>query len=301
MAGVITTSNHPKALWPGISAWWGREYKKYPETWKSVFEMDTSEKNYEEDVEVTGFGLMPVKDQGGSISYDSETQGTVSRYTHVVYGMGYIVTEEERDDNQYEVVSKRRSQALAFSAQTTKETVHANIYNRAFNSSYVYGDGKEILATDHPTLDGTQSNELAVPADLSEASLEDLCIQIMNAKNSRGLRIQLTPQKLIVPPSLYFDARRIIESELQNDTANNAKNIVGGMFKGGLVTWTFLSDTDAWFVKTDAPRGLVHFDRKKGAFMQDSDFDTSNAKAKFTERYSAGITDFRGLYGSAGA
>lgn len=298
---VITTGAHPKALWPGIAAWWGREYKKYPEVWKQIYDVESSEKNYEEDAEVTGFGLMPVKDQGQGISYDSESQGTVSRYTHVVYGMGYIVTQEEMEDNLYETVSKRRSQALAFSAQTTKETVHANILNRAFTSSYSFGDGKELCATDHPTLDGTQSNELAVAADLSEASLEDLCIQIMNAKNSRGLRIQLTPQKLIVPPSLYFDARRIIESELQNDTANNAKNIVGGMFKGGLVTWTFLSDTDAWFVKTDAPRGMMHFERRKGKFATDNDFDTANAKAKWDERYSAGNTDFRGIFASAGA
>lgn len=298
---AITSGSHPKALWPGISKWFGREYAKHPEYWSKCFEMDTSNKSYEEDVELTGFGLVPVKPEGDAISYDSETQGYVTRYTNVTYGMGYIVTEEALDDDLYEKVSKRRSSALAFSAQTTKETVHANILNRAFDSAYLGGDGLEMISTAHATVNGTQSNELATPADLSEASLEDLCVQIMNATNSRGLRIALSPKKLIVPPAQHFEAKRIIESELQNDTALNAKNVVGMLFKGGLLTWTFLTDTDAWFVQTDAPRGLVHFKRKAGKFAQDSDFDTTNAKAKFTERYSAGWTDWRGIYGSQGA
>ena len=298
---VITSGAHPKSLWPGIANWFGREYAKHPEYWKQCFEVDTSDKSYEEDVELTGFGLVPVKPEGDAITYDSETQGFVKRYTNVTYGMGYIVTQEALDDGLYEKVSKRRSSALAFSAQTTKETVHANVLNRAFNSSYLGGDSKELCATDHATANGTQSNELATAADLSEASLEDLCVNIMNATNSRGLRIAITPKKLIVPPALHFDARRIIESELQNDTANNAKNIVGMLFKGGLVTWTFLTDTDAWFVQTDCPRGLVHMKRKAGAFATDNDFETSNAKAKFSERYASGWTDFRGVYGTPGS
>jgi hypothetical protein len=288
-------------VWEGIREWWGREYKKHPELWKQVFEMGTSTKSYEEDVELTGFGLVPVKSEGGAISYDSETQGYTTRYTNVTYGMGYIVTREAEEDGKYTEVSKRRSSALAFSAQTTKETVHANIFNRAFNSSYVGGDAVELISTAHPTVNGTQSNELATPADLSETSLEDLCVQIMNTTNSRGLRIALTPTKLIVPPALHFDAKRIIESELQNDTANNAKNVVGMLFKGGLLTWTFLTDIDAWFVKTDVPAGLKHLKRRAGAFQTDSDFDTENMKAKFTERYAAGWTDWRTLAGSAGA
>lgn len=252
-------------------------------------------------MELTGFGLVPVKAEGEAISYDSETQGYVKRYTNVTYGMGYIVTEEALEDGLYEKVSKRRASALAFSAQTTKETVHANIFNRAFNLSYTGGDGVEMCSTAHPTASGDQSNELATAADLSEASLEDLCVNIMNATNSRGLKIAITPKKLLVPPALHFEAKRIIESELQNDTANNAKNVVGTMFKGGLITWPFLTDTDAWFVLTDAPRGLMHFKRRAGKFEQDNDFDTSNAKAKFTERYASGWTDWRGVYGSPGA
>lgn len=300
MAGVITTGNHPKALWPGMHAFWGREYDKHEEQWKYCFDVESSTKNYEEDTEVTGFGLAPKKDEGAAIVYDSESQGATTRYTHVVYGLGYIVTREELEDNLYEVVSKRRIQALAFSMQQTKENVHANIFNRAFLAAYAGGDGKEMIATDHPTMNGTQSNELATPADLSEASLEDLSIQIMNAQNSRGHRISLKPQKLLVPTALYFDARRIIESELQNDTGNNAKNIVGTMFKGGLAVNNYFTDPDAWFVKTNAPRGLTHFKRRVVEFKQDNDFDTENAKAKSTERYSAGWTDWRAIYGSAG-
>lgn len=298
---VITSGAHPKDLWPGIKRWWGREYAKHPEVWGKIFEMQTSDKSYEEEVELTGFGLVPVKPEGDSISYDSETQGYVTRYTNVTYGMGYIVTQEALEDGQYEKVSKRRSSALAFSAQTTKETVHANIFNRAFNASFPGGDGVEMISTAHPTITGTQSNELATPADLSEASLEDLGIQIMNATNSRGLRIALSPKKLIVPAALYYDAKRIIESELQNDTANNAKNIVGLEYKGALVCWKFLTDTDAWFVQTDCPAGLTHYKRRAGAFASDNDFDSSNAKAKFTERYSAGHSDWRGIFGTPGA
>jgi hypothetical protein len=284
----------------GVQEWWGREYKKHPETWRKLFEVSSSDKSYEEDVELTGFGLVPVKAEGDSISYDSEQQGYVTRYTNVTYGMGYIVTQEAIEDDQYTQVSKRRSSALAFSAQTTKETVHANIFNRAFSNSFVGGDGVELCGS-HSTLAGSVSNELSVAADLSEASLEDLCIQIMNATNSRGLRIALEPQKLLVAPANYFNARRIIESELQNDTANNAKNIVGTMFRGGLVCWTFLTDPDAWFVLTDCPAGLKHLRRRAGVFAQDNDFDSANAKAKFSERYSCGWTDWRSTWGSEGS
>lgn len=298
---VITSGAHPKAKWPGISAWFGREYTKHPEYWKQCFEVETSDKSYEEDVELTGFGLLPVKPEGDGITYDSETQGYVKRYTNVTYGGGYIVTQEALEDDLYEKVSKRRSSALAFSAQTTKETVHANIFNRWFTSGYTGGDGVVGGSTAHPTASGNQSNILATAADLSEASLEDLCVNIMNATNSRGLKIAITPQKLLVPPALHFEAKRILESDKQNDTANNAKNVVGTMFKGGLITWPFLTDTDAWFVLTDCPRGMIHFKRRAGSFEQDNDFDTSNAKAKFTERYAAGWSDWRRVYSSAGA
>lgn len=303
MSGVITTGNHPKALWPGVAAWFGTSYREYPLECEMVFDRDSSSKNYEEDVEITGFGLAPVKTEGSSVSYDSHSQGYTKRYTHVAYALGYIVTREELDDNLYEKVSRSRSKSLAFSMRQTKETVGANIFNRAFNSSFTGGDGKELLATDHPSLAGDWSNELAVAADLSEASLEDLLIQIMNAENSRGLKIALTGRKLIVPPNLAFDATRIVKSQLQNDTANNAINAIRamGLLPEGVMVYHYLTDTDAWFIKTDCPEGLKLYQRTPIEFTRDSDFDTENAKAKAYERYSFGWTDPRCLYGSSGA
>ena len=303
MAGIITTGNHPKALWPGMRAFWGRQYDEHPQEWSNIFDSESSEKNYEEDTEVTGFGLATVKNQGAAVSYDSETQGPTKRYTHVTYGLGYIVTREELEDNLYEVVSKRRIKALSFSVRQTEETVAANIMNRAFNSSYTGADGKEMCATDHPTADGTQSNELATASDLSEAAIEDLCIQIMNAKNSRGLRIALMPKKLIVPPNEAFNAERILKSTLQSGTANNDINAIRsmGVLPGGVVVNHYLSDTDAWWIKTNAPNGLMRFNRRATEFKQDNDFDTENAKAKSTQRFAAGLGDWRAIYGNAGA
>jgi hypothetical protein len=298
---VITTSNHPKLLWPGIKAIWGRKYAEHQTEFTDLFDEDTSDKAYEEDVEATGFGLAPVKPQGSSIAYDSESQGTVTRYTHIAYALGYIVPHEELMDNKYEEVSRRRAAANAFSMRQTLEIVAANIYNRGFNSSYTYGDGKELFATDHPTLDGTQSNELAVAADLSQAAIEDLLIQIMNAKNSRGMRIKLMPQSLHVPPQLVFEARRILMSELQSDTAENAVNVLKGQFPKGVKVNHYFDDSDAWFIRTNAPRGQIHYEREKIQFFQDNDFDTRNAKAASYMRHSFGSSDFRGAYASQGA
>jgi hypothetical protein len=303
MAGVITTGNHPKALWPGIKAWWGRTYKEHKEEYPDLFDLDTSERSYEEDVQVTGFGLAPVKPEGGSISYDSETQGYVTRYTHVAYALGYICTYEELRDNLYEVVSKRRAGANAFSMRQTKENVHANVYNRAFDSAYTYGDGKELLATDHPSLAGDWSIELSPAADLSEAALEDMCIQIMGFTNTRGLKINLMPKALIVPRQLWFEANRILKSTLQNDTALNAVNVLRATnaIPGGIKVNHYLTDQDAWFMRTNAPRGMIRYQREEISFDKDNDFDTKNAKAASYERYSAGASDPRGIVGSAGA
>jgi hypothetical protein len=303
MAGVITTGNHPRALWPGVQEWFGRMYDKHPPEWSQIFDEVKGSKNYEEDAEVTGFGYAQVKSEGSSISYDSETQGITPRYTQKVYGLGYIVTREELEDNLYEKVSKRRSEALAFSLNQTVEVVHALILDRASNDSYTMtgGDGVGLLSTAHPTLDGTQSNELATAADFSEAALEDICVQIMSAKNSRGHQISLRPQMVIVPPNEYFNASRVLESDLQNDTANNAKNILKGMFPKGLAVNHYVDDTDAWWVKTNVPAGLKSIWRRKIEFKQDNDFDTENAKAKATVRFIPGWTDFRVLYGSMGS
>lgn len=299
---VISTGNHPKALWPGVKAWFGRQYNEHQTEYTDLFDMDTSSMNYEEVVELTGFGLAPVKTESASVQYDSESQGYTKRFTHVAYALGYICSREELDDNQYEIVSKRRAKALAFSFRQTKENVAANVYNRATNSSYTGGDGKELLATDHPTSNGSQSNELATAADLSEASLEDIVIQIMGAKNSRGLAINLMPKKLIVPRQEWFNANRILKSVLQNDSAQNAINALKATnaIPGGIVVNHYLTDADQWFVRTNAPEGMTGFDRVKMEFTQDNDFDTSNAKAKGYERYSFGWGDWRGVFGSPG-
>lgn len=299
---TITTGAHPKALWEGVHAWWGARYNEYPVEYTQIFDVQSSSKNYEEDVQQTGFGLVPVKTEGGGTLYDSHTQGFVSRYVHVAYAMGYVVTKEEKDDNLYEEVSMGRAESLAFSLRQTEENVGGNVLNRAFTATYTGGDGKELLATDHPDFNGTFSNELDPAADLSEASLEDLCIQIMQATNPRGLKISLLPQRLIIPVNLCFEAERILKSQLQNDTANNAINALRtkGMIPEVAVNH-YLTDTDAFFIKTNAPRGLTWFDRAGAEFTQDNDFDTENAKAKVYRRFSAGWTDPRGCYGSAGA
>jgi hypothetical protein len=300
---VITTGSHPKALWPGVRKWFGRTYDEHKVEYTDLFEKDSSRKAYEEDVLVTGFGLAPVKAEGAAVSYDSESQGYTKRYTHVAYALGFIVTHEEMADNLYPVVGKRRARALAFSMRQTKENVGANVYNRAFSSSYLGGDGKELLATDHPSKAGDWSNELSPAADMSEASIEDLCIQINGATNDRGLKISLMPRCLLVPRQLQFEAHRIVKSVLQNDTANNATNAIRdmNMFPDGIKMNHYLSDADAWFIRTNCPSGMQCFDREILPFSQDNDFDTSNAKSKKYERYSFGWTDPRGLYGSEGA
>lgn len=300
---VISTGTHPKLLWPGLHSIFGLAYKDIPLQHTMVFDVATSDKAYEEDQEITGFGLAPVKSEGGAISYDTSTQGPTTRYTNVTYGLGFIETREAVEDNQYKSRATSRTKALARSMRVTKETVMANIFNRGFNSSYAGGDGKEMLATDHPTLDGTQSNELSIAADLSEASMEDLLIQIMNATDSRGLRINLMGRKLIVPPNLAFEAERIVKSNLQSGTANNDLNAMRsmGMLPDGVMVWRYLTDTDAWFIKTDASDSLRLFNRRALEFAKDSDFDTDNFKHKATERYIGGWTDWRGVFGSPGA
>jgi hypothetical protein len=303
MAGIIVTGNHPKALWPGVKAWWGRTYDEHSVECTDLFDMDTSRQNYEEDVQVTGFGLAPVKPQTVGVAYDSESEGYTTRYTHVVYALGYIVSREELEDNLYAVVSKRRAQALAFSMRQTKENVAANVYNRAFNTSYLGGDGQVMIGNAHPSKSGSQSNLLTVASDISEAAIEDMIIQIMGATNDRGLKISLMPKSLHVHRSDWFEANRILKSVLQNDTAINATNVLRATnaLPGGIKVNHYFTDTDAWFIRTNAPRGMVMYQRRAVEFTQDNDFDTENAKAKNTERYSVGWTDWRGVWGTPGA
>ena len=300
---VITTGNHPKALWPGIKAFWGRQYDEHMEECLDLFTFDTSTQAYEEDVEVTGFGLAPVKAEGASITFDEEIQGAVNRATNVAYALGFNVTYEEIADNLYEIVGKRRAQANAFSMRQTKEHVAANVYNNAFTGGPTFGDGVSILNSSHPTRSGNQSNILSTAADLSEASIEDLVIQIMGALNSRGLKISLMPESLHIPRQLWFEANRILGSVLQNDTANNAVNVLKavGQFPKGIKLNHYFTDEDAWFIRTNAPRGMLGYQREEISFDQDNDFVTKNAQAAAYERYSFSIGDWRGLFGTPGA
>jgi hypothetical protein len=299
---VIATGNHPKALWPGVYSWFGARYNEHEAQYPKLFDIKSSNKNFEELVQQTGFGLAPVKPEGSSTAYDSHTQGYVARGTNVAYSLGYIVTREELADNLYEEVSMRRAGSLAFSMAQTREHVGANVYNRGFNSSFTGGDGKELLATDHPTVSGDQSNELSTAADLSEASLEDLTIQIMDATDFKGHKVSISPVRLVIPTALVYDANRILKSNLRSGTADNDTNalrLVGAIPE--ITVNNYLTDTDAWFIKTNVSDGLCWFDREPVEFTKDTDFDTDNAKAKGYMRFVPFWGDWRAAYGSPGA
>jgi hypothetical protein len=301
---VINTGNHPKHLWPGVFAFFGQTYEQHGEEWRDLVDVVTSDKNYEEMVQNNGFGLAPIKEQGASIAYDTDSQGGTARATHITYGLGYIVTREEIEDNQYEKVAMDRAQALKISMIETKENVVANFLNRGFDSNYTGGaDAKELFSASHTTSAGNQSNILATAADLSEAALEDMIIQIMGAQNDRGLKIKLMPQTLHVPRQLVYEATRILKSINQNDSANNAINALRAMnaLPGGVKVNHYFTDPDAWFIKTNVVKGLTLFQRRALEFTKDNDFGTENALAKATERYSVQWGDWRTYFGSAGA
>jgi len=302
---IITTGSHPKLLWPGIKEVYGRQYNEHAKEYTDLFDMETSNKHREELVEVTGFGLAPIKKQGSGTQYDSETQGDVTALINVTYALGYICTWEELQDNLYKIVSKRRSRALAFSINQTIENVGANTYNRGFNSSYVGGDGVELFSTGHVTKNGTQSNLAATSADMSETAIEDMIIQIMGATNSRGLKINLTAKSLHVHRNDHFKANRILKSTLQNDTSNNAVNALKATnsLPGGIKLNHYFTDGDAYFIRTNVPTGtgMVFYWRHKPELTQDNDFDTNNAKAKSIMRFINGWGDWRGAYGNPGA
>ena len=302
IGGVITTGAHPKALWPGIKAWFGRQYAEHTEEYPECFDVVTSDKAYEEEVQISGFGVLREKDQGQALNYDTEVQGSITRYTHVAYAGGYIVTFEELRDNLYEVVSKRRAAMLAFAGRQTEEIIGANVFNQAFNSSYPIGDSAAMISASHPTLTGNQSNLLTYSADLSELAIEDLSIQIMQATDYRGNKISLVPQCLAISPVQWFDANRIIHSILQNDTSTNAINVIKatGMFPKGIVTNHYFLSATTWFIRTNAPYGLRFMWRDKPMFDTDNEFDTKNAKAAQYMRFSCGWTDWRQIYGTPG-
>jgi hypothetical protein len=299
---AISTGNFAKALWPGINAWYGQAYNEHKVEYTDLFDTHSSRKAWEEDVGYTGFGLFQQKGEGDGISYDVERQGYVSRYTHVTYALGFIVTREVVEDDLYDVVAQKKAKGLAFSLRQTKETLAANVYNRAFSSTYTGGDGKELCATDHPNVaGGTYANELTTAADLSEASLEQACIDLMKFTNDRGLRISVMPKSLIVPVDLAFEADKIMKTEYEVGTANNTVNVIRSRFPGGVKVNHYLTDTDAWFIRTNCPDGMKYFERRADSFSMDEDFDTDNAKYKATFRCSYGWSDPRGVFASPGA
>jgi hypothetical protein len=305
MAGVITTASHPKALWPGVKAWWGQVYNEHPEEYVDLFDKDTSTQNYEEDVQLSGFGLVPVKSEGQGTAYDSEIQGFTTRYTHVAYAMGYIVTKEELDDNLYEQISKKRASALAMSFRQTKENIAANVYNRAFNSTYKGGDGVALCSVSHPnTSGGTFANKPVVDVDLSEAALEDAVIAIMGLQNDRGLLVAIQPDSLHIARQEVFNAQRILHSKYQVGNANNDINVIatGNYLPGGFKVNHYFTSPHAWFIRNTIPggTGMKYYERHAVSFDQDNDFDTMNVKAKGYERYSFGWSDPRAIFGSNG-
>lgn len=299
---AITTGSFAKLLWPGLNAIYGKSYSDYKEEYSQIFSVHKSRKAWEEDLSVASFGLLTRRGEGAPIQYDTEHQGFLTRYTHGEYAGGFKITRNMMEDDQYDVVGERKAKGLARSEKQTRETVAANVLNRAFNSSYTGGDAKELLATDHPNVTGgTWANELTTAADVSEAAFEQACIDIGKWTDDRGLKIAAKPVKIVIPIDLDFEVNKIMKTEYEVGTANNTVNIVRSRFPGGVMVNHYLTDTDAWFVKTDVDHGLKFFERRAPSFDMENDFDTDNAKFKVTTRYSVGWSDPRGLFGSPGA
>ena len=310
MSAIITSSSFAKLLWPGLNSIYGKEYNDYPVEWEQLFEKNTSDKAYEEDLGLSSFGLASVKSEGAPIVYDTERQGFTSRYNHVVYALGFIITREIYEDDQYGKVGAQKAKALARSMRQTKEINGANVYNRAFNTSYVGGDGATLVAsaggggsTSHPNVaGGTWTNGVATASDLSEAALEQAVIDIAGYRDDRGLLIAAKPQQLVIPYQQQFEAHRILGANGRVGTDLNDPNAIKDMsiFKDVVVNHYF-TDSDAWFVLTDVKDGMKYFERRADQFEMDNDFDTENAKFKATARYSFGWSDPRCIYGSPGA
>ena len=302
----ITSSAHPKANWPGVKKWFNIGYQEIPEKWPLCFETETSDKKYEEFVLSTGFGMAPVKPEGIGVTYDYESQGYLVRMTHFVVGLGFIVTLEEIEDNLYPELGKTRGQRLGFSMRQSKEFWGAYQYNYAFDSTtQPGGDAAAYISASHPTLAGNQSNYPDTAADFSETVLEDIAINMMLAQNYRGMRINLMPRKLLIPPQLSFEAGRVLKSVLQAGTANNDLNVLRaeGTFPEGYTVNPYFTDSNAFFALARVPAGtgMLHMERRKMDLTQDSDFDTDDAKHKATARYVFGMVDWRVLWGSPGS
>ncbi len=292
-----------KELEPGLNALFGLEYDRYENQDKEIFDTESSDRAFEEEVMLGGFANASVKPEGQGVTYEDAQETFTARYTHETVALAFSLTEEAVEDNLYDKLSTRYTKALARSMANTKQVKAANVLNRAFNNSYLGGDDKELCATDHPTLSGNQKNELSTAADLNETSLEQALIDIADMKDERGLKIALRGMKLIIPVNLQFIAERLMKSSGRVGTADNDVNALKsmGMIPQGYTVNNFLTDTDAFFIKTDAPNGLKHFTRAPIRTAMEGDFDTGNVRYKARERYSFGWSDWRGIFGSPGA
>jgi hypothetical protein len=301
---AISRAQLLKELLPGLNALFGLEYKRYGEEHKEIYETETSERSFEEETKLSGFSAAPVKNEGQAIAYDNAQEAWTARYNHETIAMGFSITEEAMEDNLYDSLSARYTKALARAMAYTKQVKAAAILNNGFSSAVTYGDGQPLFSTAHPLVSGgTNSNRPSTGADLNETSLEAAVIQIAAWTDERGLLIAARPRKMIVPPALQFVATRLLETNLRVGTNDNDINALknNGSVPEGYTINHWLTDTNAWFLTTDVPNGLKHFVRVPLATSMDADFDTGNSRFKARERYSFGVSDSLGAFGSPGA
>ena len=300
---AISRAQLLKELLPGLNALFGLEYAKYGEEHAEIFESETSDRSFEEETKLSGFSAAPVKDEGSAIEYDNAQEAFTARYNHETVAMGFSITEEAIEDNLYDRLASRYTKALARSMAQTKQIKAASILNNAFSTSSPIGDGAALCSSAHPSLSGNQRNQLSTPADLNETSLEQMLIDISGITDERGLKVAIRGTKLIIPKELQFIAERLMATNLRTATADNDVNALRsmGMLPQGASVNHFLTDTDAFFIKTDAPNGFKLFNRSPIKTAMEGDFDTGNMRFKARERYSFGVSDWRCVFGTAGA
>ena len=301
---AINRAQLVKELEPGLNALFGLEYDRYDNEHSEIFDTESSERAFEEEVMLSGFAQAPTKGEGAAVSYDTAQETFTARYTHETIALAFALTEEAIEDNLYDTLSSRYTRALARSMANTKQVKAANVLNNAFSPSYPGGDGKPLLTTDHPTITaGDLANEPSTAADLNATSLEISLIDIAGFEDERGIKVNVQARKLIIPPQLQFVADRVLNSPGRVGTADNDINALKnmGMLPEGYTVNHFLTDTDAFFIKTDGPNGMKHFERASMTTGMEGDFETGNVRYKARERYSFGWSDWRGIYGSPGA
>ena len=299
----INRSQLAKELEPGLNALFGLEYATYENQHAEIFDTENSDRAFEEEVMLSGFGAAAVKPEGTSVNFDNATESFTARYSHETVALAFSITEEAVEDNLYDKISTRYTKALARSMAHTKQVKAANVLNNGFNSSFTGGDGVELFSSAHPTTSGNQRNELATASDLNETSLEQAMIDIAAFADDRGLKVAAKARKMIIPSALQFTADRLMNSAGRTATSDNDINAIRnmGMIPEGYVVNNYLTDTDAFFIKTDVPNGMKHFQRAAVATSMEGDFETGNVKYKARERYSFGFSDWRGMFASEGA